>query len=167
MITAEWVRLMARHNAWQNGWMIDAITGLPAAEAMADRGLFFGSIFATANHLLWGDMMWMHRLGAGEAPAAGAADHMRLTADAAEWATLRRRTDAGIMAWAGTLDGLIEGDVVWHSAFSPGEIRTPLAIAISHLFLHGVHHRGQIHAGLTQAGVTTPDTDLPKLPETI
>jgi len=53
MISPGWVRMMARHNAWQNGWLISAITGLSEAEVQAHRGLFFGSILATADHRLY------------------------------------------------------------------------------------------------------------------
>ncbi len=34
----------------------------------------------------------------------------------------------------------------------------------THFFNHQTHHRGQMHAMLTAAGVTTTDTDLPFMP---
>lgn len=164
MITPAWVRMMARYNAWQNGWMIAAFADLPQADLEADRGLFFGSLLATANHLLWADRAWLHRLGAGDPPAEPPGGHTRLTPDAAAWAKARRATDAAIADWAGAVQET-GGDVLWRSALTGKESRTPRAVAITHMFLHGVHHRGQIHAGLTALGVATPDTDLPLMPE--
>ncbi|GIT91906.1 diguanylate cyclase [Jannaschia pagri] len=165
MITADWVRLMARHTAWQNGWMGEAIVGLPIEEAQANRGLFFGSILGTANHILWGDRAWLARLDAGDPPDVAPADHTRLTPTPTAWAVARQRTDAAIQEWADGLTGPLDGHVLWTSALTGAENRTPRAVAVTHLFLHGVHHRGQIHAALTQMGVKTADTDLPYLPE--
>lgn len=167
MITPDWVRTMARHNRWQNGWMTEAIQSLPDDAIRADRGLFFGSILGTANHLLWGDLAWMERLGFAAGPDCAPADNTRLTPDASSWATRRAAADATLCDWADGLEGTVEGDVLWRSALTGAENRTPRAIAITHLFLHGVHHRGQIHAGLTQAGIKTQDTDLPLMPEAV
>ncbi|MEM9796943.1 MAG: DinB family protein [Pseudomonadota bacterium] len=166
MISSDWVRMMARYNAWQNGWMIEAFAGLSHEQLTADRGLFFGSILGTANHLLWGDLAWLNRLGAGDPPPVGADAHTRLTPDAGAWSALRRQTDQAIRDWANTIPEP-EGDVIWRSALTGRDNRTPRPMAISHLFLHGVHHRGQIHAGLTALGVKTADTDLPLMPETV
>ncbi|MEM7643788.1 MAG: DinB family protein [Pseudomonadota bacterium] len=163
MITPDWARMMARHNAWQHEWMIPAILSLDDAAVRKDRGLFFGSILGTANHLLWGDRAWLYRFGEGPMPDVPPAQNTDLTPDAATWALERRATDDALARWA---DGLktTDGTLVWQSALSPRENRTPVAVAVSHIFLHQVHHRGQIHAALTGLGVETGTTDLPLLP---
>ena len=61
MISVEFVRTMARYNRWQNRSLYAAADTLSSEERRKDRGAFFGSIEGTLNHLLWGDMMWLHR----------------------------------------------------------------------------------------------------------
>ena len=55
MLSPDYVLSMARYNAWQNRQMKAALEALPEAELRRDRGAFFGSIFATVNHLLWAE----------------------------------------------------------------------------------------------------------------
>ena len=164
MISPDWARMMARHNAWQNDWMVAAILSLDDDVLQQDRGLFFGSILASANHLLWGDRAWLHRFGAGPMPDIPPARNTELTPDAASWAAARRETDAALLDWT---DGLetTAGDLIWKSALSDRENVTPVAVAVTHLFIHQVHHRGQLHAALTGLGVETGVTDLPYGPQ--
>jgi uncharacterized damage-inducible protein DinB len=68
MITVEYCQTMARYNAWQNSGVIEMMKALPEKELLKDRKGFFGSIFKTANHLLWGDLLWISRFDGGLAP---------------------------------------------------------------------------------------------------
>jgi uncharacterized damage-inducible protein DinB len=45
---------------------------------------------------------------------------------------------------------------------TPGE--TPVDIVLITLFNHQTHHRGQVHAMLTQAGITPPPLDIIAFP---
>ena len=164
MITVGWVRMMARYNAWQNGWMAETMSGLAEGEAERDRGAFFGSILGTANHLLWADRIWLARLAGDETPAGGVADTPRYMPDVAAWAAARRGTDARLVDWA---EGLADcdGHVTWWSGVLGREASRDAATIYTHLFNHQIHHRGQIHAMLTAAGATTRDTDLIFMPE--
>ena len=51
MIRAAYVQTMARYNVWENQQLTDAVQGLSQDVLDAERGAFFGSIFATMNHL--------------------------------------------------------------------------------------------------------------------
>ena len=62
MISADFCRLMARYNSWQNANLIKAANTLTEAERRADRGAFFGSITATFNHLYWAYALMLARL---------------------------------------------------------------------------------------------------------
>ena len=57
MITAAYVRTMARYNSWENDQLMPVVLDMPKAALTEDRGAFFGSILGTANHLLCGDML--------------------------------------------------------------------------------------------------------------
>ena len=70
MIDPTYCQMMARYNIWQNQSLIAAADTLSDDQRRLDRGAFFGSIFATLNHLLWADSMWMHRFQ-GDPPAEG------------------------------------------------------------------------------------------------
>lgn len=165
MIDARYVQVMARYNAWQNKQLCASFETLSEDALREDRRAFFGSIFATANHILWADRAWLARLGVGEMPEGV---HTELTPDLSFWITERRKTDAQILAWSETLDAeILASEVPWHSVMMGQDFRTPYAVCVVHLFNHATHHRGQIHAMLTAAGATAPTTDLPFMPEAV
>jgi uncharacterized damage-inducible protein DinB len=154
---------MARYNAWQNTQLRAAFDTLSDAELCADRKAFFGSIFNTANHILWADRMWMARLGIGEAPDG---DHLTLTPTPAVWAGERYKTDARLLHWAEHLHAVdLKGDVNWRSVMANRDFSHPFDLCVMHLFNHQTHHRGQIHAMLTAAGAEAPVTDILFMPE--
>jgi uncharacterized damage-inducible protein DinB len=166
MITTAYVTTMARYNAWQNGNLLAGAAMLDDARRRAEIGLFFGSIMATMNHLLWGDRSWLHRFaGTGEPRVRSIAESVSLCADWAELASERERTDRLILAWATALDpAWLDDTLTWWSAAAGREITRPRPLVVTHFFNHQTHHRGQLHAALTAAGVATEVTDLPFMP---
>ena len=163
LVTRDYCVTMARYNSWQNRQMRAAFETLSDEALREDRNAFFGSIFETANHVLWADRIWMHRLGAGDAPEG---HHLTLTATLADWSDARSDTDQRLLDWAGSLEARdLQGDVVWRSVMMERDSTHPFDLCVTHLFNHQTHHRGQIHAMLTDAGVTAPVTDLLFMPE--
>ncbi|MEM8789164.1 MAG: DinB family protein [Pseudomonadota bacterium] len=167
MITADFTRTMARYAAWQNASQIAAADGLTDAARWQDRGAFFGSIFGTLNHLLWGDQVWLHRFAGTPKPAGKTiADTVRATPDWPSFTAARRDHDARIADWAAALtDADLAGDLTWYSGAVQREVTKPKALLVTHFFNHQTHHRGQIHAMLTAAGAAPDDTDLFLIPE--
>jgi len=167
-VTGDYVRTMARYNAWQNKGLRKILQDMPESELTRDRGAFFGSILGTANHLLWGDLLWMARFDGGDGPGEGVGlrESPALCPDVWAWETLRYRTDGRIRAWADRLHAVdLTGDMTWRSVVLDGEITRPVDVCVTHFFNHQTHHRGQIHAMLTAAGVHPGDTDLIVMPE--
>jgi len=166
MITPDYVRVMARYNAWQNRSLYRAADGLDDAARRLDRGAFFGSIHDTLGHILWGDTIWMSRFDGWELPEVAISDSGRFVLD---WAALKARrldADARIEDWAGRLGTAdLAGALSWYSAATEREITKPRALLIMQLFNHQTHHRGQVHAMLTAAGARPDDTDIPFMPE--
>ena len=157
---------MARYNAWQNDGLRKMIPEMDVAELTKDRGAFFGSIFATLNHLLWGDTLWISRFDCGAGPSVAAKDHREMTPTPAAWAADRFRMDARISLWAQSVNAIdLVGDLTWYSGVADREMSTPKALCVMQLFNHQTHHRGQVHAMLTAAGQQPNDTDLPFMPE--
>ncbi len=162
MIAPEYVRTMAAYNAWQNDSLYAVVGTLSDSDRRRDRGAFFGSIHATLNHLLWGDQIWMSRFAGTPPPRAGTIPDSPSQVE--DWEALmreRKAFDGVISEWA---DGIstewLGGDLTWHSQAAGRELSAPRALLVAHMFNHGTHHRGQVHAMLTQAGARPDDTDL-------
>jgi uncharacterized damage-inducible protein DinB len=157
---------MARYNAWQNDGLRDIMVDLDMPTLTQDRGAFFGSIFATLNHLLWGDTLWISRFDGGVGPDPSIKDSVDYTSTSAVWAADRMRVDARIDLWAHSLsESDLTGDLHWHSVAMGLDFTKPKALCVMQLFNHQTHHRGQVHAMLTAIGIKPNDTDLPFMPE--
>lgn len=166
MIDPRYVRTMARYNSWQNAQLMPVVQTLTPEELTADRAAFFGSILATANHLLWGDTLWMSRFDPSVDPPGGPAGGLELHTTAASWASDRFRMDGKIRFWADGVRALdLSGDLTWYSGVSKQEVTAPREELILQFFNHQTHHRGQIHAMLTAAGKTAPVSDLFLMPK--
>nr|WP_135503900.1 DinB family protein [Roseovarius aestuariivivens] len=167
MITPEYCRTMARYSAWQNRQYFDLLEAMSRAELTQDRGAFFGSILGTLNHLLWADRIWMSRFDPSvEPPAGGIKESPSCTPTLGAWSAERFHMDGKISHWAESLRALdLTGDVTFTSSVLGRTVSRPLGPCIAHMFNHQTHHRGQIHAMMTAAGLTAPVSDLFLLPE--
>ncbi len=166
MITPDYCRAMAAYNTWQNKSVRRCAEALSLAELTQDRGVFFGSLMGTLNHLLWGDVLWMSRFDGGDAPSTDIPSSTDFTPTLAEWAAERIRLDARIEEWARRLHAIdLTGDLTWFSGSINADVTRPKAVCVTHFFNHQTHHRGQIHAMLTAAGQSPDRTDLVFMPE--
>ncbi len=166
MITADYTRTMARYSAWQNSAHIQAMATLSPAALTAPRGAFFETILATANHLLWGDTIWLHRFAGTPQPARGSiAESPEETPDFDAYRAARGVRDAEILDWTEALtDAGLSGTLSWHSGALGRQVEKQRAVCVAHFFNHQTHHRGQILAMLTAAGARPGDTDLFAMP---
>jgi len=151
--------MLAAYNTWVNERLYDAVAKLPDADYRRDRGAFFGSLHGTLNHLLLGDIIWMHRFtGEGEEP--GKLDDI-LFEDFAMLRQARRREDARIEAYVNGLDdGRLAGTITYQTTRNPTVIEQELTPLLIHFFNHQTHHRGQAHGLLTAACGEAPSFDL-------
>jgi uncharacterized damage-inducible protein DinB len=158
-----YAHLMAEYNAWMNGKTYAACATLSDEERKRDRGAFFRSIHATLDHLVWGDRSWMNRL-AGTTHDLGPFGVVT-TPDWGELWNARRALDAEILAWASALspEWLAE-PMTWSSRVYAFTQTHPRWVQVVQMFNHQTHHRGQVHAMLTAAGVDVGPTDVPMLP---
>ncbi|WP_424965949.1 DinB family protein [Dinoroseobacter sp. S375] len=169
MITPDYARLMARYDRWQNSALIAAADRLDDAARWQDRGAFFRSIAKTLNHILWDHRVWLARQQ-GDADTARALNQRHPYADGPrDWAAYkdaRAALDDEIRSWVGGLTATeIARNVTWQRG--PETVETPFALNLIHMFNHATHHRGQVHAMLTAAGVDPGATDLPMLPDEV
>ena len=166
MIDAGYVRSMARYNAWQNRQLTEGLKDTSDNELRTDRGAFFGSIIATLNHVLWGDTLWMSRFTSTCAAPAPDIVHTEFMPTFPVWSAERFRLDGAIRLWSESLNTIdLKGDLTWVSGGLQREMTTPLEDCIIGFFNHQTHHRGQVHAMMTAAGLTAPVTDFILMPE--
>jgi len=154
----EHFRAMARNNAWSNHRLLAACAGLSAADYKAKRTSFFPSIHLTLNHILIVDWYYVDALeGGGGGPALYADPEP--CANLATLDAAQRAADRKLVAFCDGLDtaGLDAVVTLVRSANTRYEERA--ADVLSHLFVHQIHHRGQVHAMLSGTGVAPPQLD--------
>jgi uncharacterized damage-inducible protein DinB len=143
---------LAAYNRWANRRMYDDAASLPDETRKRPAGLFFGSVHGTLNHLLVGDYIWMRRF-TGDGPEPQRLNQI-LYDDFAELRAAREREDERIFEFVTGTDGY---DRVLSYQNSKGKtFQQELGPALTHFFNHQTHHRGQVHAGLTMAGIPEP-----------
>ncbi len=175
MISTDYVKLMASYTNWQNQRIYSAADSISEEERKLARGAFFGSIYSTLNHLLWGDQIWLHRLVGLPKPdflaelqnpdITSIAESQNLCADWQTLKELRTATDKAILDWSEQIrESELRGELSWFSGAMQADITRPRWALIIQMFNHGTHHRGQVHAMLTAAGAKPDDTDVPFMP---
>jgi uncharacterized damage-inducible protein DinB len=159
----EYAKTLADYNRWMNDRIYAACAKLSDEQRKRDAGAFFKSIHGTLNHILLGDRVWLGRfIGV---PFSFRSLDQELYAEFAELRAQRSQTDEDIIAWVDSLSGLaFEGQMSYTSVVNP-QLRTyPFWLAVTHLFNHQTHHRGQVTTLLMQNGVDPGVTDLIWLP---
>ena len=120
MISAEYCRLMARYNTWQNTSLVTAADGLTNVDRWKDRGAFFRSIAATLNHIYWADALMLQRLKGNERPEETIKHSLTNPSDWDDFKTLRLQRNEEIEEWAARLlDADLNGMAGWY----PGTVQ--------------------------------------------
>lgn len=163
-------RLFAAYNKLMNRRLFEAAGKLTIAGMSGDRGAFFGSVLGTLNHILVGDIIWLNRFRS-YLSCADALDYLDqlehpeslraiLFDDLASLQSEREKIDDIIIDWITRLD---EGDLTAQLSYKNMaglSQNNRLEDLISHLFLHQVHHRGQVTTLISQSNVDFGDTDI-------
>ena len=151
--------MMARFNRWVNARLYDSVAKLSDEQYRKDVGLFFGSVHATLNHLLVGDLIWTRRLR-GE--PNGVTSLKDIVED--DFASLRRRRVAEDDRFVAQVDAMtpeeLDRIVVYTRMLGSGREEVRVRHILATLNNHQTHHRGQVHAALTQAGIEPPALDV-------
>lgn len=149
---------MARNNAWSNARLHRACAMLDHEELTAKRTSFFPSIWLTLQHLWIVDEYYVDGLEEGGRGSAIWADEEKHTNLAAMWAD-QRAVDRRLLAYCESkrTDEGWSTPVVLQRNNGP---QTDLASdVVAHLFVHQIHHRGQVHAMLSGTRVPPPQLD--------
>jgi uncharacterized damage-inducible protein DinB len=143
---------LATYNRWANRRVYTDAATLPDEVRKRPAGLFFGSLHGTLNHMLVADYIWMRRF-TDDGPQPERLNQI-LHDDFAELRAAREAEDERILSF---VIGATDYDRILTYQNSTGKtFQQALAPALTHFFNHQTHHRGQIHAGLTIAGIREP-----------
>jgi uncharacterized damage-inducible protein DinB len=110
--------------------------------------------------------MWMSRFSDIAQPPVGIPGSDTLYPDWNGLKRERKQMDERILGWADLIDpAWLTTNYTWFSNAAQREMSRPQWEVVVHFFNHQTHHRGQVHAMLTQAGGKPAATDLFLLPE--
>ena len=148
----------ARYNRWMNEGLYAHAAKLTGQERRRDLGAFFKSIHGTLNHLLLADRVWLGRLGAIPVAKFKGLDE-ELYDDFDTLRAERVKTDGDLERWIGTLTKeQLAASITYTN--SRGDFTHPLWFAVTHLFNHQTHHRGQLTTLFMQLGHDPGLTDM-------
>ena len=151
---------LARYNLWATRRLFEHVDALPEADYRRDAGLFFKSVHGTLNHLLVAEHgLWQRRFAEGVSPRLKLNDEIET-----DRARLRERLIEGAAAWLPLIESWPEDrfeGVLEYTSTDGVARRLPFSVALTHVFNHGTHHRGQVTAAITAFGRACPELDLP------
>lgn len=159
---------LAQYNLWMNKRLMDCAAGLDDAAWRAPRGAFFDSIMGTFNHLLVGDLVWLHRFATAlethkalaNLPEQPQALSQILFDQFADFRLTRCQVDIQIVQFIhATSEAQLQRPLRYQNMAGKAHSKR-LSDVLLHLFNHQTHHRGQLTTLLQQAGCELPDTDL-------
>ena len=154
-------QMLARYNRIANERLYGACSTLDAAEYRKQRQGSFGSIHALLNHIMLGDRIWMARFeGAGRTTPPLSAILYDEFSDL--WAA-RNLEDARIERFFACLEANVLDRSLEYTNSLGKDYVEEMPVAISHLFNHQTHHRGQVHVMLSQASVPPPSLDMHRI----
>ena len=154
-------KMLARYNCVANQRLLDACGRLNDSEYRKQRQGSFGSIHGLLNHILLGDQIWMDRFSGGgqKTPVLSTI----LFDNFVDLRAGRVDQDTRIEAFFGHLEPEFFSRSIRYTNNQGKEYSEEAPVAVSHFFNHQTHHRGQVHAMLSQTPVQPPSLDLHRI----
>lgn len=162
--------LFAEYNQLMNQRQYKAAAHLSKEELNKDNKAFFKSVIYTLNHIMVGDIIWLKRFGEHPSTTESLSYVMGLREPTSlneilfkEFDRLREEReiiDKLIIDWIASLSKENIDGCITYTNMAGVIFSKPFASVLSHLFLHQVHHRGQVTTLLSQYGVDFGETDL-------
>jgi uncharacterized damage-inducible protein DinB len=150
---------MARNNAWSNLRLYRACLTLTDEAFAARRVSFFPSLQLTLNHILLVDRYYFDALIDG-GEGLTIFDNELPYPRAAELWDAQSRSDQRLIAFCDSLaDVDLQHEVRIDRGPSVGIQHESVAGVLPHMFVHQIHHRGQVHAMLSGTCAAPPQLD--------
>lgn len=170
MLQLEQYKAFAYYNQSFNRRIYELSATLTDDLRKANRGAFFGSIHRTLNHILLADRIWLARfrnaniarevLDSAELIDTCPSLDEELFREFLDLQAGRLATDQVILNWTEVLTEKDITSTMSYKNFQGIERQHPCWLAISHLFNHQTHHRGQVTTLLFQLGIDPEVTDF-------
>lgn len=151
-------RRMAANNLWSNDRLYRAVTALKPGEFEAPRIGFFPSIRETLNHILSVDLYYLDMVEQGGVGLA-VFDAWTDFEAPAKLAAVQAEADRRLIAFCNDLKKADLDRRVPADRGDDGIFPERIGDLLAHLFLHQIHHRGQVHAMLSGTSVKPPQLD--------
>ena len=151
-------RRMAENNLWSNERLMRAVIALQPGEFEAPRTNFFPSIKETLNHSLSVDLYYLDMMEEGGVGLA-IFDRYRDYDDPTAFAEAQAAFDRQLLAFCTGLSAADLDRRVLSDRGESGFIPERIGDLLVHLFMHEIHHRGQVHAMLSGTSVKPPQLD--------
>lgn len=151
-------RRMAANNRWSNDRLYRAVLALQPGEFEAERVSFFPSIRETLNHILAVDLYYFDAVAEGGS-GSSLFDRFVEIADPARLAEAQVAQDEKLIAFCRSLCSSDLDRRVVTDRRADGKIPERIGDLLAHMFLHQIHHRGQVHAMLSGTSAKPPQLD--------
>jgi uncharacterized damage-inducible protein DinB len=154
-------QMLSRYNRIANERLYESCGQLDPLEYRRQRQGSFSSIHGLLNHILLGDRIWMARFqGRGQStPPLNTV----LFEDFADLHSARIREDHEMEAFFEHVTAdFLERPFTYVNNKGHEYTEQP-SVAVSHMFNHQTHHRGQVHVMLAQTAVQPPSLDLHRI----
>ena len=164
---------MAEYNQLMNQRIFDAASNLSHQTLFENKDAFFKSIMATLNHIMIGDILWFKRFSKHPSDYSSLkkmeafvqADKLDqiLYDDIAVFYKERKILDRIIVKFCNELKEEDINNVLNYINFKKEHHCKRFGYLILHVFLHQIHHRGQVTTLLSQENIDFGDTDIPEI----
>jgi len=151
--------MMARFNRWTNAKLFGTVANLDESEYFRDQGAFFGSVHRTLNHLLVVDRLWTGRIE-GIDRGIRSLDQVLYENLDTLWSARVQEDDRIIALVDAIPHERLDSIVTYDRIIGTGREEMRVRNILMTLFNHQTHHRGQVHALLTQCGLEPPPLDV-------
>jgi uncharacterized damage-inducible protein DinB len=157
-MSVEHFRAMARNNAWSNYRLHNACAQLSDTEYRAKRVSFFPSLPLTLSHIYLVDCYYLDALEEG-GRGLSLFEQEEPFATLDELTLAQFTTDRRLMAFCDRLTAATCNRAVSLHRGKDLYVNEKVEAVLNHLFVHQIHHRGQVHAMLAGTSVKPPQLD--------
>ena len=162
MTAKAWAREMALYNKWQNETLFELCDGLSDKDRKADRGMFFGSLHRTLDHILMVDHVLKGFTVDGMPEAFAFDPNKRLHEEFLQLRAARVAFDQDMLDLIDThAEDWLDTTLTFTSDRLGRERTVPRRFYCMQMFNHATHHRSQVTAELHKMGIDYGSTDLP------
>lgn len=161
MNSKEWSREMALYTKWQNETLYGHCDRLSDSGRKKDRGMFFGSVHRTLDHILMVDTLLRDFFVMGTPPTQFEPEK-EVYSVYEDLARARATFDQDLLALIeSNADDWLDDLFTFDSERKGGPVTLPRKFYCMQMFNHGTHHRSQITSELHKMGIDYGNTDMP------